>query len=103
MASTGLQAELAAAAVAVAELREFSLRLPATQLSPRMHPTPGVFKTGEDARAVQIDIDDPTKIVQIGASLDPKEDSELIDFLQRNQNSNAPDKDELNSVPPHMV
>jgi hypothetical protein len=64
--------ELAAAAVAVAELREFSLRLPATPLSPGMHPTPGVFKTGEDARAVQIDIDDPTKIVQIGASLDPK-------------------------------
>jgi hypothetical protein len=35
-----------------------------------MPPTPSVFKTGKDARAVQIDIDKPTKTVQIGASLD---------------------------------
>jgi hypothetical protein len=64
--------ELAATVVAVAELKELSLRLPATTLSPRMPPTPGVFKTGEDARAVQINIDKPTKTVRLRAILDPK-------------------------------
>jgi hypothetical protein len=34
--------------------------------------TSGAFKVTEDAKAVQIDVGDPTKIVQIGASLDPK-------------------------------
>jgi hypothetical protein len=63
---------LAAAMVIVAELRELSLRLPVTPLSPAMPPAPSIFKMGEDARAVQIDIDDPTKTVQIRASLDPK-------------------------------
>jgi hypothetical protein len=56
----------------MAELRELSLCLPVTPLSPGMPPTPGVFKTGEDARAMQIDIDNLTKIVQVEASLDPK-------------------------------
>jgi hypothetical protein len=39
----------------------------------------------EDAKAVQIDVGDPTKIVQIRASFDPKLESELVDFLQRNK------------------
>jgi hypothetical protein len=64
--------ELAAATVAVAELRDLSLRLPATPLSPGMPPTPSVFKMGKDTRAVQIDINNLTKIVQIRANLDPK-------------------------------
>jgi hypothetical protein len=64
--------KLATAAVTMAELRELSLCLPVTPLSPGMPPTPGVFKTGEDARAMQIDIDNLTKIVQVEASLDPK-------------------------------
>jgi hypothetical protein len=32
----------------------------------------GIFKIDEDAKAVQIDARDPTKTVQIEASLDPK-------------------------------
>jgi hypothetical protein len=32
----------------------------------------GAFKATKDAKAVQIDAGDPTKTVQIGASLDPK-------------------------------
>jgi hypothetical protein len=31
-----------------------------------------VFKTDEDAKAVQIDARNPAKTVQIGASFDPK-------------------------------
>jgi hypothetical protein len=31
-----------------------------------------IFKATEDAKAVQIEVEDPTKIVQTGASLDPK-------------------------------
>jgi hypothetical protein len=58
--------------VAAAELRELSLRLPATPLSPGMPPTLGVFKMGEDSRAMQIAIYNLTKTVQIGANLDPK-------------------------------
>jgi hypothetical protein len=58
--------------VIAAELRELSLRLPVTPLSPAMPPAPSIFKMGEDARVVQIDIDDPTKTVQIRVSLDPK-------------------------------
>jgi hypothetical protein len=34
--------------------------------------TSGAFKAAEDAKAVQIDAGDPTKTMQIGASLDPK-------------------------------
>jgi hypothetical protein len=64
--------KLAAAVVTTAELRELNLRAPATPPSPWMPPIPGIFKMGEDARAVQIDIDNPTKTMQIGASLDPK-------------------------------
>jgi hypothetical protein len=37
-----------------------------------MPPTSNAFKAIEDAKAVPIDAGDPTKTVQIGASLDPK-------------------------------
>jgi hypothetical protein len=47
--------ELAAAAVAMAVLRELSLRLPTTPLNPGMPPTSGIFKADEDTKAVPID------------------------------------------------
>jgi hypothetical protein len=64
--------ELAAAAVAVAELRELNLRIPTTPLSPTMPPTSSVFKMDEDVKAAQINTRNPAKTMQIGASLDPK-------------------------------
>jgi hypothetical protein len=36
-------------------------------------------------KVLQIDARDPAKIVQIEASLDPKEESELVDFLRHNK------------------
>jgi hypothetical protein len=41
-------------------------------LSLVMPPTSSVFKAVVDAKAVQIDVEDPAKTVQIGANLDPK-------------------------------
>jgi hypothetical protein len=55
--------ELAAAAVIVAELREISFRVPTVSLSLAMRLTSGVFKATEDAQAVQIDAEEPTKTV----------------------------------------
>jgi hypothetical protein len=37
-----------------------------------MRPSSGAFKAAKDAKVVQIDTDDPTKTVEIGAGLDPK-------------------------------
>jgi hypothetical protein len=37
-----------------------------------MSPSSGAFKAAEDAKAMQINAKDPTKIVQIGVSLNPK-------------------------------
>jgi hypothetical protein len=39
------------------------------------------FKAVEDANAIHIHTEDPTKTVQIGAGLNPKLEGELIDFL----------------------
>jgi hypothetical protein len=64
--------ELAAAAVTAAKLREVSLQAPMEPLILAMPPTSGVFKTDEDAKAVQIDAEDPAKTVQIEANIDPK-------------------------------
>jgi hypothetical protein len=64
--------ELTAAAVATAELRELSLRIPIAPLSLAMLLTSDVFKMDEDAKAIQIDAGNPSKTVQIRASLDPK-------------------------------
>jgi hypothetical protein len=37
-----------------------------------MLPTSSIFKVDEDATAVPINTENPTKTLQIGASLDPK-------------------------------
>jgi hypothetical protein len=58
--------------VAMAELRELSLRLPTAPLGPVMPPMSGIFKMDKDAKDVQIYVGDPTKNRQIGASLVPK-------------------------------
>jgi hypothetical protein len=55
--------KLAATTITMVELKDLSLCLPVTPLSPGMPPTPSVFSMGEDTRAVQIDIDNPTKTV----------------------------------------
>jgi hypothetical protein len=41
-------------------------------LNPEMPSTGGAFKVDEDAKAVQIKVGNPTKIVHIGTGLDPK-------------------------------
>jgi hypothetical protein len=64
--------ELTTAAIAVAELRELSLRIPTVLLSPAMPLTSSIFKTDEDAKAIQIDARNPAKTMQNRASLDPK-------------------------------
>jgi hypothetical protein len=64
--------ELAATAVPTTKLRELGLWIPTMPPSLAMPMTFGVFKTDEDAKAIQIDAGDPDKTMQIGASLDPK-------------------------------
>jgi hypothetical protein len=39
---------------------------------PTMPSSTGAFKVAEDAKAIQIDAEDPAKTVQIGADLSPK-------------------------------
>jgi hypothetical protein len=50
-----------------------------------MAPSPSAFKAIEDAKAMQIDITNPAKTVQIGAGLNHKEESELVNFLRCNK------------------
>jgi hypothetical protein len=64
--------KLAAAMVSVAELRELSLQIPTAPLSPAMPMTFNIFKMNEDAKVIQIDAKDPTKIVQVRATFNPK-------------------------------
>jgi hypothetical protein len=64
--------KLATAAVTVAELRELSPRVASALLSLAMPSMSSSFKVAEDAKAVQIDVGDLAKTMQIGASLDPK-------------------------------
>jgi hypothetical protein len=64
--------ELAIAAVAVTELRELSLQVPSTSPSPTMPPLINALKAVEDAKAMQIDTEDPARTVQIGDGLNPK-------------------------------
>jgi hypothetical protein len=60
-------------ATTLVELRELSLWAPSVLPDPAMPPPPcGAFKAVEDVKAVPIDVEDPTKIVQIGADLNPK-------------------------------
>jgi hypothetical protein len=64
--------ELAVAMVTIAELRELSIRLPMALLGPEMPPMFSIFKADEDAKAMQINAENPAKTVQIRADLDPK-------------------------------
>jgi hypothetical protein len=73
--------ELVATMVTMAELRELSLQVPAALLSSAMPSTSSIFKMDEDDKAVHICTGDLAKTMQIGASLDPKLESELVDFL----------------------
>jgi hypothetical protein len=64
--------ELSIVMVTAVELRELSLREPSILTGPAMPPSSGTFRAAEDAKAVHIDAEDPAKIIQIGASLNPK-------------------------------
>jgi hypothetical protein len=64
--------KLAAATVTVTKLRELSLQIPTVPPSLAMPTTFDVFKTYEDAKAVQINVGDPSKTLQVEASLYPK-------------------------------
>jgi hypothetical protein len=77
--------ELATATIVTSKLRELSLPVPLALLGSAMPATSSAFKMAKDAKAVQIDTEDPAKTVRIEASLDPKYESELINFLRRNK------------------
>jgi hypothetical protein len=64
--------ELATATVKAAKLRELCPRIPPTSIGPAMPCSSGTFKAVEDAKAVQIDIEDPATTVQIRVGLNPK-------------------------------
>jgi hypothetical protein len=55
-----------------AKLREVSLQISLAPLSMAMPPSSSAFKAIKDAKAVQIDAEDPAKTVQIGSGLNPK-------------------------------
>jgi hypothetical protein len=64
--------ELAATAVTIIELKELCLNAPPSLANPAMPTMSVTFKATEDANAIQIDIEDPTKTVHTGAGLSPK-------------------------------
>jgi hypothetical protein len=64
--------ELADAVVTTTELRGLSLRIPTAPSTLSMPMASSVFKTDEDAKAMQINAGDPTKTMQIEACLDLK-------------------------------
>jgi hypothetical protein len=64
--------ELGSAAVATVELRELSLKATLASLGPAMPPSSDTFKAAEDAKAMEIDAEDPTKTIQIRAGVNPK-------------------------------
>jgi hypothetical protein len=64
--------KLAVATITAFELRELILWLPVMPFSLVMPPMPSAFKADEDVKAVQINVGNLTKTVQIRASLDPK-------------------------------
>jgi hypothetical protein len=73
--------ELVATSVVIIELREQSLQAPPTSTSLAMPSSFSTFKAAKDANELQIDTDDPVKTIKIGAGLNPKQESELVDFL----------------------
>jgi hypothetical protein len=58
--------------VVAAELRELNLQIPTAQPSTAMPTVSDIFKTGEYVKAIQIDVRESAKTMQIKASLDPK-------------------------------
>jgi hypothetical protein len=57
---------------ATTELRELCLSRPPFSIGPTMPSSSDTFKVAEDAKAVQIDAEDLTQTIQIGAGLSPK-------------------------------
>jgi hypothetical protein len=58
--------------VTAAELRELSLQLPTAPLGLVMPSTSHIFKMDEDAKAVEIDARDLTRIMRIGCQFVPQ-------------------------------
>jgi hypothetical protein len=77
--------ELVTSVVTTAELKELCLSAPPSLANMAMPSTSGTFKATEDAKAIQIDTEDPAKTIQVGANLSPKKEGDLIDFLQCNK------------------
>jgi hypothetical protein len=63
--------ELDITVVTMTELREFCLSALPTSIGPGMPSLYATFKAVEDAKAVQIDAEDPAKTIQIGTGLSP--------------------------------
>jgi hypothetical protein len=64
--------ELATAVVSLTELRELSLQATSLSPHPAMPPSSDAFKSAEDAKAVQINTEDPAKTIKIMVGLNPK-------------------------------
>jgi hypothetical protein len=64
--------ELATTTVATAELKELCLNPQPSLVNLATPSKSGTFKAVEDAKAIQIDAEDPAKIVQIETGLSPK-------------------------------
>jgi hypothetical protein len=54
-------------------------------LRPAMPASSGTFKAVEDAKAMQVDMKNPAKTVQIGVGQNSKLEGELVDFLRCNK------------------
>jgi hypothetical protein len=64
--------ELSATAVTIVEIKELCLRASLTSVGLAILSTHGSFKAIKDVKVMQIDVEDPTKTVQIWAVLSPK-------------------------------
>jgi high-affinity K+ transport system ATPase subunit B len=58
--------------ITAVELKELCHNTQPSLAGPAMPSTSGTFKASEDANAVHVDAEDPTKIIQIGAGWSPK-------------------------------
>ena len=63
--------EMAAAAVAVSELKELCEEPARTPARPDAPATSGTFKSAEDTKAIRLDEADPAKTVRVGTGLSP--------------------------------
>jgi hypothetical protein len=64
--------ELATTAIVAAKLKELCLSAPHSLANPAMPSMFDAFKAVEDAKVVQIDVEDPIKTIQIRAGLSHK-------------------------------